>query len=268
MELVIILLFSILGLITGSFLNVVILRGIAKEKLNGRSHCPFCKQKLSIKELIPVASFIAQKGQCSRCKEKISWQYPLVEIITAFIFTATLWFWTKNIIFFNFYTFFSIILLLVGLAAAIIITVADLRFKIIPNGPLLILMGLGIYLTAQKWYYYGWWPAGADFTASLVLALFLGSIWFFSQGQMMGFGDPKLIFATSLILGFPASLTAFAFTFWLGGVVSIGLLALHAYGLKSQIPLGPFIIAGSMLAYFFSPIFLDFMGFNQIFWGG
>ena len=265
MNFVILLFSAIIGLVTGSFLNVVILRGAANEKLSGRSHCPFCKQKLSIKELIPVASFFAQKGQCLRCKEKISWQYPLVEILTAIVFTITVWIFTKNIFWPDFYNSISLILFLIGLSAAIVITVADLRFKIIPNGPLLVLLGLGIYLTAQKWYYYGVKSAGADFAASFTLALFLGSIWFFSKGKMMGFGDPKLIFATSLVLGFPTSITAFIFTFWLGGVVSLGLLALRTYGLKSQIPLGPFIIAGSLLAYFFSDYFLNFTGFNQFF---
>ena len=265
MNFIIVLFSSILGLVTGSFLNVAILRGLAKEKLSGRSHCPFCKQKLSIKELIPVVSFLAQKGRCLRCGQKISWQYPLVEILTTIVFAVSVWFFTRDSAGFNFYSLSQLVLLLIGLSAALIITVADLRFKIIPNGPLLILILLGFYLFAQKWYYFGIRPAGIGLTASLIIALFLGAIWFFSKGQMMGFGDPKLIFTVSLILGFPASLSAFICTFWLGGIVSLGLLALRTYGLKSQIPLGPFIIAGSILAYFFSQPFLNFMGFSQIF---
>lgn len=72
----------------------------------------------------------------------------------------------------------------------------------------------------------------------------------------MGLGDAKLIFAISLILGFPASLIAFFFDFWLGGIVGIFLIIFGAKTPKSQIPFGPFILAGSILAYFFSQQFI------------
>src|SRR3989338_4512275 len=77
----------ILGLIIGSFLNVVILRcGTGKSILKGSSRCPNCEKKLSWRELIPVLSFIIQKGRCRTCQSKISWQYPIVELLTGIIF--------------------------------------------------------------------------------------------------------------------------------------------------------------------------------------
>lgn len=265
MELVIILLSTALGLIVGSFLNVVILRNVSKENMGGRSHCPFCKTKLSSKELIPIVSFLMQKGQCRHCGKKIAWQYPLVEGLTGIIFAVTIWFFVKSNLGLNLYDLTFLILWLVGLAAAIVIAVADLRFKIIPNGALLILLLLGLFVLSLRWYYDGSLVAGKDFMASAIQTLFLTSIWFFSQGRAMGLGDAKLIFATSLILGFPASLSAFLFSFWLGGVISLVLLMSRAYGLKSQLPFGPFILVGSLLAYFFSPAFLNLVGITQIF---
>lgn len=265
MELVIILLSTALGLVVGSFLNVVILRNVSRENLGGRSHCPFCKTKLSGKELIPVVSFLIQKGRCRHCGKKIAWQYPLVEGLTGIIFAFTVWFFVKSNLWLSFHDLTFLILWLVGLAAAIVIAITDLRFKIIPNGPFLILLSLGLFVLFLRWYYDGSLVAGKDFTASAIQALFLASIWFFSKGQAMGLGDAKLIFATSLILGFPASLSAFLFSFWLGGIVSLVLLISRAYGLKSQLPFGPFILLGSLLAYFFSPAFLNLAGITQTF---
>lgn len=264
MELVIILLSTAFGLVIGSFLNVVIFRNVAKEKFSGRSHCPSCKIKLSSKELIPLVSFLAQQGRCRHCSKKISWQYPLVEGLTGIIFAVTIWSFLKNNLWLSFYDWTFLLLLLGGLATAIVIAITDLRFKIIPNGSLLILALLGLLVLSARWYYDGPWVAGKDFTASAVQTLFLASIWFFSKGKMMGLGDAKLIFATSLILGFPASLSAFLFSFWLGGIVSLGLLISRVYGLKSELPFGPFILLGSGLAYFFSPLFLNLAGITQI----
>ena len=76
----------------GSFLNVVILRGIKGESLfgssNWRSHCPACKHPLSTLDLIPVFSFLFLKGKCRYCHKQISVQYPLVEGATAILFAG------------------------------------------------------------------------------------------------------------------------------------------------------------------------------------
>src|SRR3990167_777153 len=77
----------LLGLVTGSFLNVIINRLYIKEDIiKKRSYCPHCKKVLKWYELIPIVSFIIQKGRCRGCGDKISWQYPIVEIVTALLF--------------------------------------------------------------------------------------------------------------------------------------------------------------------------------------
>ena len=80
------IIFFVFGLIIGSFLNVVIFRFNTHRTFGGRSGCMSCSHKLSWYELIPVFSFIGLRGRCKNCKINISYQYPLVEIITAFIF--------------------------------------------------------------------------------------------------------------------------------------------------------------------------------------
>lgn len=255
---------AVLGLIIGSFLNVVILRGIDKKKLGGRSRCPFCKNKLSLKELIPIASFLWQKGRCLHCGQKLSRQYPLMESLTAVIYAVTVWFFLNSRPWPDFYDLIFLILLLAGIAAAIVIAVSDLRFKIIPDGAVLALFPLGFLMILTKWHHLDLMPVGKDLAASTAIAAFLASIWFFSNGQAMGLGDAKLIFVTSLILGFPVSLSAFLFSFWLGGATGLIFLAIRTHNLKSQLPFGPFILLGSILAYFFSQSFLNLIGLSQL----
>lgn len=242
----------LLGLIAGSFLNVVILRGAKKETLGGRSRCPSCNRPLSFRELVPVLSFLLQKGRCRQCGTALSRQYPLVELGTAAAFLA------GAALFSGLWT---ILLIFIGISSAIVIFVSDLRFQLIPNGPVLILALLGI--TAVSWRVFNTSAASADFQrvyydlgSAAILAGIIGALWLYSQGKWMGLGDAKLIFPTSLILGFPASLSAFLFSFWLGGIAGVLLLAFGQKTLKSRIPFGPFILAGSILAYFFSSKFL------------
>src|SRR5688572_5173066 len=86
---------AVYGAVIGSFLNVVSLRYIARLNdtatresiVGGRSRCPGCKQTLRWWELLPVLSFIALRGKCQRCQQKISYQYPLIEILMA-VFAA------------------------------------------------------------------------------------------------------------------------------------------------------------------------------------
>ena len=80
----------ILGLIIGSFLNVVIMRlNTGESMIKDGSRCFSCGKNLKWYELVPVFSFIAQRGRCRECGSRISWQYPIVELITGVVFTLT-----------------------------------------------------------------------------------------------------------------------------------------------------------------------------------
>ena len=115
----------IFGTIIGSFLNVVILRyNTGNSVLKGRSRCFACGKTLKWYELVPVFSFLAQKGRCRKCKAKISRQYILVEIITGGLFA---------LIFYIQHSIFNILYLWAMAGLLIIISVYDLRHLIIPN---------------------------------------------------------------------------------------------------------------------------------------
>src|SRR3989344_7143194 len=90
--------FGIFGLAIGSFINVIAIRYRGEgrlfdlSRLDGRSHCPKCNAQLKWYELIPVISFIIQGGRCRSCGKAISWQYPIVELITAGAFLLPLFY--------------------------------------------------------------------------------------------------------------------------------------------------------------------------------
>lgn len=262
------------GLITGSFLNVVILRGKRKKPFTGRSHCEYCGKKLKVSELIPVFSFLIQKGRCRSCGVALSWQYQIVELGTAFLFALAFWH-LKSLNFleflnFDIFSFITITAVFIGISACIVILVADFRWHLIPNGAVLILFLLGTISSLHRSKIYALeildlYKLIYDWSGAAILALFIAAIWFFSKGRGMGFGDVKLVFATSLLVGFPSSLVALIFAFWTGGATGLLLLVLKYKNLKSKIPFGPFILLGTVLAYFYADKFLILTGLSILF---
>lgn len=250
----------VLGLIIGSFLNVVIIRSAAREKLTGRSHCRNCKAKLAVRELIPLISFCVQKGRCRTCGTVLASQYFWVELACGLFFAG---------IFYILSTFYKpwttaqfwgwLIFWLVLASASIVVFTTDLRFKIIPNGAVLILLILGITVSAFR--SKSFLGSFSDWLAAVIIAMFFVVLWLFSKGKWMGLGDAKLVLATSLLVGYPLSVVSFLFSFWLGGIIGVGIIFLSGrQQMKSLIPFGPFILAGSGLAYFFGNSFLSWSG--------
>lgn len=254
--------FFVVGLTVGSFLNVVIMRGARGEKPYGRSRCNSCKKILSPLELIPILSFALQKGRCRSCGTVLSWQYPLVELGTAVLFSVSFWYFS-TLFPLDARFFLQILGVYIMISAGIVILVSDLRWQIIPDGAVLILL---IYSVVVLFFRY-FLSSGEiqsllpDLAAAVSFSLFFALLWFFSGGRWMGLGDAKLMFPLSLILGFPYSLLAFLFSFWIGGAVGIFLIVLRLKTLSSRIPFGPFILIGSVIAYFFGGSLIHSSGF-------
>ncbi|MFA5736950.1 MAG: prepilin peptidase [Candidatus Paceibacterota bacterium] len=246
------------GLIIGSFLNVLILRYHSGQSLGGRSHCLFCGQILTWFELLPVASFVIQRGRCRRCQSKISWQYPLVEILTGLLFVLTFArFGFNNWLEISFYW------VIVSLLVPIIIY--DLRHKIIPDifvfgigvlaliKPLLTVIEAGAY--SSLWTEYQTIFLGGVIAGGIFLLL-----WLLSCGRWLGFGDVKLALVAGFLLGWPQVFSALILAVWIGamtGLVLIFLTKIKLFGfskyftIKSELPFAPFIILGIILNLFF-----------------
>ncbi|OHA89249.1 MAG: hypothetical protein A3C70_00170 [Candidatus Zambryskibacteria bacterium RIFCSPHIGHO2_02_FULL_43_14] len=233
----------VLGAIVGSFLNVVGLRwdllrhGGVLSTLGGRSSCPSCRKVLEWYELIPIFSFLILRGRCLSCGGKISWQYPIVELWTGLIFATVP------------YIFIPVF------CVYIVITIYDLRHKIIPN-PLVysaILLSLTIPLFFIHYTLLDWFSGP-------ILFAFFASIWFLSRGRAMGFGDAKLGLSVGLLLGASQGFSAIVLAFWIGALGSLAYLFLNKIDflkntkrltMKSEIPFAPFIVVGAWMSLMF-----------------
>lgn len=242
----------ILGLIIGSFLNVVILRYNTGRGIGGRSACFSCNKKLVWYELFPVLSFLVLGGRCRTCRSKISWQYPAVEFATGALFALVYWAlsplgWLVTIFYF------------VMTSLLVIITVYDLRHKIIPDFFVFLFILLGLI---QPFVLPG--PISSNFIAALlgglITALPLFVLWVVSSGRWIGFGDVKLALGIGLFLGVRAGLSSLMLAFWLGAIIGLALIGLSklskkrkgGYNMKSEVPFAPFLIISFLITLLFN----------------
>ncbi|HTE48436.1 MAG TPA: prepilin peptidase [Candidatus Paceibacterota bacterium] len=257
--------FFVLGLIIGSFLNVVICRINTARTMGGRSACMTCERRLSWYELIPLFSFAALRGRCKSCKTKISIQYPLVEFTTGLIFASLFLkyqdiFFTDMLAFFNIYTYYAIIFSILIVSATY-----DLKHKIIPDVLSLIfglLAFLGLFLFTSLGFY-PHIPSILEFLSGFLIALPFTLLWLVSGGRWMGFGDAKLALGIGWLQPLSSAFSGLAIAFWSGAIVGIFLVIwdkrrrIRNRGMKSEIPFAPFLALGAILAFIFG---LNFFG--------
>lgn len=233
----------VFGLIVGSFLNVVIYRlNTGKSMAKGRSMCMSCAKQLNWYELIPVFSFLFQKGKCTKCRESISFQYPFVELTTAILFVVI---YMKTLFPFgvSLISVLSFLAILYVASLLIVIVVYDIRHKIIPDVLVYQLVALGIGLLFFRELTLPAYGVFFGFFQAILVTLPFYLIWFFSKGKGMGFGDVKLAFALGFFLGISRGIIFFLLSFWIGAVVGVILLAFFKkYSMKTQIPFAPFMI--------------------------
>jgi len=266
----------IFGVIFGSFLNVLSLRYdpdrsfFSPENVSGRSHCMYCGKTLAWYELIPLFSFVIQLGKCRSCGVRLSWQYPLVELATGFIFLLPLHLIPNS--FFIIQNIFWISVFIIFL----LIWVIDFRWYLIPDELNIGLVALGICIVALGWIQGNFGEVQGSFIGSYA-ALFgirqniwlnhavgalagigiVGLIIAATLGRGMGMGDLKLLGAMGLIFGWPDVVFIFVVACFVGAIVSVGLMAFGKKNMKSMVPFGPFLILGATLIFFFGEQMLE-----------
>ena len=239
-----------MGFAVGSFLNCFIYRMEQGESLKGRSYCPNCKHTLNWLDLFPVFSFLFLSGRCRYCKKEISWQYPVVEFFTAYLFFLVFKFQLplSQLVYFGIKDVILLALVLYVTSSLIAIFVYDLKHFIIPDKILFPAVGAG--LLYQLIFDYNFLISNAIF-AAFSASLFFFLMFILSRGTWIGFGDVKLAILLGLILGFPNILAGLFLAFLFGAIIGVFLLVLKNKGLKSEVPFAPFLIAGTFLAMFF-----------------
>lgn len=257
------LILFILGALVGSYLNVVSFRFSSDEGFRasrkGRSRCPHCGRTLRWYELIPLLSFLVQRGRCRVCRKRLSLQYPIVELTAGLVLVLIPWQlgWSS-----------LTILWILAFLLFILIAAIDLRLGVIPDklNILVALLGLSAVLFA---YFDSGLETSSLGSYALLFQLgegsfwvyrlvgvmfglvFFGGIYLFTRGKAMGLGDVKLAGALGLFLGWPDVALALVLAFLVGSIFAVPLLLMKRKTLKDALPFGPFIVAGVTLVFFF-----------------
>jgi leader peptidase (prepilin peptidase)/N-methyltransferase len=238
----------ITGFFFGSFLNVLADRLPNDESILGRSHCDRCKHTLSWKDLIPVVSFVYLRGECRYCHAPLSFQYPLLEILTGVLFAVTYFFAVSDSV----VMIQNIIFALIMVSCLIVIFFADLRYGLIPDQ----IIGFGTAIAFIFMFFFNRTLFLNHVVAGLGAFLFFLIIFMLTRGRGIGFGDVKLAFLLGLFLGFPNVVLALYIAFLTGGLIGIILILWKKKRMKSSIAFGPFLVLGTFLSFFFSPILI------------
>jgi leader peptidase (prepilin peptidase)/N-methyltransferase len=245
----------VMGLVWGSFLNVVIYRTThGTSPLSGRSKCPKCKKTISWKHNIPLISFFVLRGKCANCGTRISWQYPLVEFLTGVLFV---WWFSLGKSFFLLigqpWAFVQPFFWLIIGMLLLVVFVADLRFGLIPDNITisLFILALGYRLLLVGSGQMEVVDMIRAIISGLILTVFFYGLWYFTRGRGFGFGDVKLAPSLGLLLGWPRTLVATFIAFIVGALVAVVLLSLGRKKMGQTIPFGPFLVVGSVVALLF-----------------
>jgi leader peptidase (prepilin peptidase)/N-methyltransferase len=242
---------ALVGLIVGSFLNVVAFRVPRHMSIvKPRSRCPGCQVEIAPRDNIPVASWLLLRGRCRHCGERISVRYPLIEIATGVLFVGAAARFGPTVETAAFAVLF---------ATLIAISVIDLEFRLVPKVIVWPVAAGGVLLLAAASI------AKSDPTrmlqAGLGAAIAFGVLFVIHliSPRGMGFGDVRLALLLGLFLGWISiahvGLGLFA-AFVFGGVG--GVIALAAgRSRRSALPFAPFLAAGTVVAILWGQPILD-----------
>ena len=246
------ILVAILGLIIGSFLNVVVWRVPRGESIaHPPSHCPACGAAVRPRDNVPVLSWLLLRGRCRDCSAPISARYPLVEAGTALVFVvlaARIGVEPELPAF-----------LYLG-AIGVALTLIDLDVKRLPNAIVLPSYVVALVLLGAAAVFGNDW--GTYLRAGLGMAALYGFyvLLRLAYPKGMGYGDVKLAGVLGLYLGWLgwAEVVTGAFLgFLFGGVVGMALMAARKAGRKSQIPFGPYMLVGAFVAILWGGVLAD-----------
>ena len=233
----IVILFFIIGIIFGSFYNVVGYRVPKGESLlYPSSHCTKCNHKLRPLELIPILSFLFLGGKCKKCKDKISWFYPVFEFLSGLLFAM-------SYIIFGFSL--ECLLSIVFISMLLIIIISDYQTMIIPDSILIIFSSLIILI---KYFIFGIEGVSISLLHSIGSFVFMLLLKIFGdylfKKESMGGGDIKLLAVFGLMFGFPMSIVSVFIAALIGLPLSIIIIKRKS---SHEIPFGPFLAISAIL---------------------
>lgn len=232
----------VFGAIFGSFANVMILRWPKGESVvTPRSRCPACGHAIRWYDNVPILSWLILRGRCRDCQAKISWRYPLVELIMASLFSLAFLFVGWN------WYLLEVLIFIFGLVT---VSFIDFDHYLLPDKFTLTGIGIGLLGAFLD-------PERSFLDAAIGVFLGGGFLWaiayfyfVFRKEEGMGGGDIKLLAWIGAVLGWKAIPFVIISSSLIGSVVG-GLVALkQKKGLKTMIPFGPYLALGAVLYLF------------------
>ncbi len=249
MNIIYIIYMFVIGTIMGSFFNVIGHRLSKNESaIKPRSHCEFCGHILAWYELIPIISFLIQGGKCRKCRAKLSWWYPLIEIITGLFFVGC----------YLYYGFtYDLLLALIISSVLIINCISDFNYLVILDEVLVVSSLAALVVIFLKEGFNG-----------LIISLLSGLLMFFFmlmvkivgdkafKRESLGGGDIKLSLFIGLVLGYKLSFINLV----LASFLALPVAFYYLVKLKDrEVPFGPFLIISTFIIYIFSTQILEFI---------
>jgi leader peptidase (prepilin peptidase)/N-methyltransferase len=244
----------IFGAVVGSFLSVCIFRLPAETSIvKPRSQCPHCHHPIRFYDNIPIISFIVLRGKCRDCGGKISWRYPLVELITALLALLLFLKFGLTLIFLTFFIFTAVL---------IVITFIDLDHQIIPD--VLTLPGIPVFFLLAIF------VVKIPWLEALIGLLIGGGVLFaiafvyelLTKREGMGGGDIKLLAMIGGFLGWKSLIFILLFSSFSGAIVGITAMIIKKQDMKYAVPFGPFLSAAAVAYLFWGDAFM-----HVLIWG-
>jgi leader peptidase (prepilin peptidase)/N-methyltransferase len=232
---------GVFGACIGSFLNVVIYRlPLGQSIVSPPSRCPKCGYGLHWYDNLPIFGWVLLGGRCRKCKNPISIQYPIVELITALLFVLVVWLTPLGPLMVSRLLFVCILIALFGI---------DLEHQILPNSITLpgIVAGVLLSVIAPP----GWRDAllGVVLGAGILYAI-AGAYYLWRREEGLGMGDVKMLAMIGAFLGWKAVLVTMVLSSFSGAVIGVALIAGQRGGMKLALPFGTFLAIGALVAMF------------------
>jgi len=248
----------VIGLLFGSFANVVIYRLPLKKSIaSPPSFCPSCAKRLQAIDLVPIVSWVVLLGKCRFCKTKISPRYPIVEFICGLLF-ASMVYYSPTL---------SAIMLSTFALILLIVSCIDLDTQEIPDSLLicgsiigLVWLVLGYFFPTLFPYAPSWQSAILGTVSGATPLLIIDKISLIVlKKDGFGYGDVKLMAVVGLFLGWQVTLSAFFFAFISGGVFAAYLLASGKAKRGTYMAFGPFLCISVLISFWFGPWFFNIL---------
>ena len=235
---------AVLGLIVGSYLNVVIYRlPLGLSTVTPRSRCPGCGAAIRAWDNLPVVSFLLLRGRCRACGDRISWRYPAVEAATSLLFAGCL-----ERFGFTLRTPAAMLFCCLMVALAMI----DFDHMLLPDR--ITWPGIAVGIAIQPWAPLagGLLPAvwGALLGAGILLAVW-GGWYLVRREEGMGLGDVKMLAMVGSFLGWKGVVVTLFCGALAGSLVGVALMRWGSHDMRSKLPFGTFLALGGLLAVFF-----------------